>query len=210
MLLPGQLSEFIARSRLTQWFSVPSTFTYMARLAAVPEEGFPTLKRVIWCGEVLPTPVVAHWMRRVPQARFTNLYGPTEATIASSFYTVPAVPTDETQPIPIGTACDGEELLVLDDRLRPVPVGEVGEPLDRRGRPESRVLARRRPDGSGVPARSPAGPPAGAHLQHGRSRTGWRRRARAIPRPARLPDQESGLSDRAGRDRGGTRDRLRD
>ena len=58
-------------------------------------------------------------MRRLPHVRFTNLYGPTEATIASSFYTVPSVPADETAPIPIGVACDGEELLVLDDELRP-------------------------------------------------------------------------------------------
>jgi acyl-coenzyme A synthetase/AMP-(fatty) acid ligase len=98
----------------------------MARFAAVPDTGFPTLERVIWCGEVLPTPVLVHWMRRVPQARFTNLYGPTEATIASSFYTLPSIPADESEPIPIGTACDGEELLILDEELQPVPVGQVG------------------------------------------------------------------------------------
>jgi amino acid adenylation domain-containing protein len=125
--LPLQLAEFIARGRLTQWFSVPSTFTYMARRGGVPEDGFPTLERVIWCGEVLPTPVLAHWMRRVPNARFTNLYGPTEATIASSSFTVPGVPVDETEPIPIGTAIPGEELLVLDEKRHPVRDGEIGE-----------------------------------------------------------------------------------
>jgi amino acid adenylation domain-containing protein len=126
-LLPAQLADFIAQSRLTQWFSVPSTFTYMARFGGVPEDGFPTLRRVMWCGEVLPTPVLAQWMRHVPQARFTNLYGPTETTIASSFYAVPAVPEDESDPVPIGTACGGEELLVLDAELRPVSGGEVGD-----------------------------------------------------------------------------------
>ena len=65
-------------------------------------------------------------MRRLPHARFTNLYGPTEATIASSYYTVPRCPTDERAAIPIGTACDGEELLVLDAGLRPVAAGEIG------------------------------------------------------------------------------------
>jgi acyl-coenzyme A synthetase/AMP-(fatty) acid ligase len=68
-----------------------------------------------------------HWMRRLPQASFTNLYGPTEATIASSFYTVPACPRNETEPVPIGTPCLGEELLVLDQSLRPVPHGEIGD-----------------------------------------------------------------------------------
>ena len=126
-LLPRQLADFISASRLTQWFCVPSVMTYMAKLDAVPEDGFPTLERVLWCGEVLPTPVLAHWMRRVRQARFTNLYGPTEATIASSFYTLPRIPTDETASIPIGQPCAGEELLVLGEQLEPLTAGEVGE-----------------------------------------------------------------------------------
>src|SRR5207237_8709578 len=87
----------------------------------------PSLKRVLWCGEVFPTPALIYWMQRVPHASFTNLYGPTEATIASSYYTVPTCPTSEDEVIPIGRAGDGEELLVLDEAFRPVPPGEVGE-----------------------------------------------------------------------------------
>jgi amino acid adenylation domain-containing protein len=124
---PHGLARFIAEAELTQWFSVPSAMTYMARHDAVPDDGFPSLQRVLWCGEVLPTPVLVHWMRRIPQARFTNLYGPTEATIASSYYTVPELPVDETVPVPIGSACAGEELLVLDERMRPVIPGEIGD-----------------------------------------------------------------------------------
>jgi acyl-coenzyme A synthetase/AMP-(fatty) acid ligase len=66
-------------------------------------------------------------MRRLPHARFTNLYGPTEATIASSYYDVPAIPDDETKPVPIGRGCAGEELLVLDEALRPAAPGETGD-----------------------------------------------------------------------------------
>jgi acyl-coenzyme A synthetase/AMP-(fatty) acid ligase len=58
---------------------------------------------------------------------FTNLYGPTEATIASSYYDVPGLPEDETRPVPIGQPCAGEELLVLDEALRPAAVGETGD-----------------------------------------------------------------------------------
>jgi acyl-coenzyme A synthetase/AMP-(fatty) acid ligase len=66
-------------------------------------------------------------MQRLPHASFTNLYGPTEATIASSYYTVPGCPSDERAPIPIGRACAGEELMILDQGLQPVPPGETGE-----------------------------------------------------------------------------------
>src|SRR6266699_2706989 len=66
-------------------------------------------------------------MQRLPHATFTNLYGPTEATIASSYYTVPSCPLSEDEVIPIGQACGGEELLVLDETLRPLPPGVMGE-----------------------------------------------------------------------------------
>jgi amino acid adenylation domain-containing protein len=126
-LVPHKLAELIRTAELTQWFAVPSTFTFMAKFGVVQEGAFPSLERVLWCGEVLPTPILIEWMRAVPQARFTNLYGPTEATIASSYYTVPEIPAGETDPIPIGVPCAGEELLVLDEKLQPLPAGEIGD-----------------------------------------------------------------------------------
>jgi amino acid adenylation domain-containing protein len=125
-LLPHKLAEFIRHSELTQWFSVPSILNYMAKFDVVGPNDFPTLRELLWCGEVFPTPALIYWMQRLPHVRFTNLYGPTEATIASSYYTVPDCPADERIPVPIGTACPGEELLVLDDELRRMPAGETG------------------------------------------------------------------------------------
>jgi amino acid adenylation domain-containing protein len=126
-LLPHKVAELIRSAELTQWFAVPSIFTYMAKFDVVRHGDFPSLERVLWCGEVLPTPILRYWMERVSDASFTNLYGPTEATIASSYYTVPAIPANETEPIPIGTPCAGEELIVLDERLEAVPSGEIGD-----------------------------------------------------------------------------------
>jgi amino acid adenylation domain-containing protein len=126
-LMPHKLAEFIRREELTQWFSVPSVLNYIAKFDVLRQPDLPALKRVLWCGEVLPTPTLIYWMRRLPHAAFTNLYGPTEATIASSYYTVPACPADERAEVPIGRPCPGEELVVLDDRLQPAPVGEVGD-----------------------------------------------------------------------------------
>jgi amino acid adenylation domain-containing protein len=126
-LLPNKLAEWIRASAVTQWFSVPSALQYMARFDAVAYDGFPALRRLLWCGEVLPTSSLVYWMKRLPHARFTNLYGPTETTIASSYYTVPRCPENERSAIPIGTACGGEAILVLDEKLQPVPIGEVGD-----------------------------------------------------------------------------------
>jgi len=127
VLLPPKLSEFIRTSRLTQWFSVPSVLNYMAKFNSVQQNDFPDLRRVLWCGEVLPTPALIYWMERLPKVHFSNLYGPTEATIASSYYDVTTCPTDPKSQIPIGTPCDGEDLLVLNDKLEPVPDREIGD-----------------------------------------------------------------------------------
>lgn len=126
-LLPHRMADLIRQEELTQWFSVPTALSYMAQLDVVRANDFPALKRVLWCRDVLPTPALMYWMSRLPHVQFTNLYGPTETTIASSYYTVPACPDDPQAAIPIGSACDGEELLVLDRSLRPVPHGKPGE-----------------------------------------------------------------------------------
>ena len=126
-VLPHKLAQFIRESQLTQWFSVPSTLNLLAKFGAIMDNDFPALRRLLFAGEVLPTPTLIHLMRRLPHVQFTNLYGPTETTIASSYYTVPECPSDEREPIPIGRACGGEELLVLDAERRPVPAGTVGD-----------------------------------------------------------------------------------
>jgi amino acid adenylation domain-containing protein len=123
---PKKLTQFIRSRRLTQWFSVPSVLHFLAKFDSIDHEGIPSLKRVMWCGEVLPVPSLIHWMKHVPQAKYTNLYGPTETTIASSYYTVPRCP-DATSSIPIGTACRGEKLMVLNDDMQSVGLNEVGE-----------------------------------------------------------------------------------
>jgi amino acid adenylation domain-containing protein len=126
-LLPSKLMDFMRRAELTQWFSVPSLLAYVSKFDVLDFNDLPTLKRLLWCGEVFPTPALIYWMKRLPHVTFTNLYGPTEATVASSFYTVPECPHEPTREIPIGTPCDGEGLLVLNEALQPVANGEEGD-----------------------------------------------------------------------------------
>jgi amino acid adenylation domain-containing protein len=124
---PRALADWIRATELTQWFSVPSVLTYLAKFDVVRHGDFPSLRRLLWGGEVFPTPGLIYWMERLPHVRFTNLYGPTEATVASSYHTMARCPDDPTAPIPIGRPCDGEDLVVLDGGLRPVPPGEIGD-----------------------------------------------------------------------------------
>ena len=126
-LLPTGVATFIRSEGLTQWFSVPSVLTYLVQHAVIEQDDFPTLRRLLWCGEAMPTPTLIALMERLPHVTFTNLYGPTEATIASSYHTVTTMPASPNEPIPIGVPCEGEELLVLDEGMQPVSPGAVGE-----------------------------------------------------------------------------------
>jgi acyl-coenzyme A synthetase/AMP-(fatty) acid ligase len=99
----------------------------MAKSDAIRQNDFPSLKRLLWCGEKFPTPGLIYWMKHLPDVGFYNLYGPTEATIASSFYQVRVCPSDETAEIPIGEPCAGERLLVLDEKLQPVAPEQPGD-----------------------------------------------------------------------------------
>lgn len=125
--LPKATADFIRQNKITHWLSVPSALRYMAESGALRFEDFPSLRRVLWAGEVFPTATLKYWMDRVPNAEFTNLYGPTETTVASSYYTVPRQVLEENAEVPIGKPCEGEDLLLLDDALRPVASGESGE-----------------------------------------------------------------------------------
>ncbi|GAA1701185.1 amino acid adenylation domain-containing protein [Streptomyces yatensis] len=123
-LLPTTLAAFIREARLTQWLSVPSVLSAMARHDVVEKDDFPHLRRVLWGGEVFPPTDVEYWMRRLPHVTFTGFYGTTETTIASSFHTLTELPDEA---LPVGRAIPGEWLEAVDDQLRPVAPGEVGE-----------------------------------------------------------------------------------
>ncbi|MGI9586505.1 MAG: AMP-binding protein, partial [Acidimicrobiia bacterium] len=112
-LLPASIAGLVAQVELTQWFSVPSILTFMAKHNAIPPWGYPSLQRVMTCGEVLPAATLAYWMERVPHAHFANLYGPTETTVASSFHDIVGPPSDTSSSVPIGVAIPGEDLMVL-------------------------------------------------------------------------------------------------
>ena len=72
-------------------------------------------------GEALPLQLARDLRSRV--GRLVNMYGPTETTIWSSFWEVPEDPAE----VVIGGPIAGTRLHVLDERLRQVPVGVVGE-----------------------------------------------------------------------------------
>ena len=125
-------ADFIRRSRLTVWFSVPSIGLFMRRLGVLKPAAFPTLRWSLFCGEALPVELARQWAQAAPNSTVENLYGPTEATIACTAYRWDAQRSArevERGVVPIGEAMGEMATLVVDDQLHEVRPGEVGELL---------------------------------------------------------------------------------
>ena len=199
-LLPHKLADFIRASELTQWFSVPSILSYMAKFDVVSFNDFPTLKRVLWCGEVFPTPPLIYWMKRLPKVSFTNLYGPTEATIASSYYTVPKCPEDERAAIPIGTPVRWRRAYGARRRSAAGSARRDRESVYSRSGVKPRILRdREKTDAVFLPNPQSSEPGDRIYKTGDLARIG--RRPGLFPGAGRLSNQESRVSDRVGRDR---------
>ncbi len=89
-------------------------------LLACQWKGDASLK-VLCGGEAMPRDLLVELLPRVKEV--WNMYGPTETTVWSSCYKI----TDANAPILIGKPINNTQFYVLDEHLRPLPVGVPGE-----------------------------------------------------------------------------------
>lgn len=87
-----QPANFIRRSAITVWISVPSVIAIMQRLNVLSENCFPNLKLSLLGGEALTLPIYQAWRAAAPQSVIENIYGPTEVTICCMAEQIPQVP----------------------------------------------------------------------------------------------------------------------
>jgi acyl-CoA synthetase (AMP-forming)/AMP-acid ligase II len=80
------LPEFIARKKMTVWFSVPSAISVARRRGGLSPGSLPSLRWSLFCGEALMQQDAQDWQRAASESVLENLYGPTELTIACSTY----------------------------------------------------------------------------------------------------------------------------
>lgn len=119
-------ASFIQERNITCWSSVPS-LAYQIRLQGELNPGaFPRLRFSMFCGEALPAIVGTEWARAACNGRVENWYGPTEATVACTRYVLGGQEIED-DPVPIGQAFSGMELLILDENLQACGVDVPGE-----------------------------------------------------------------------------------
>ncbi len=122
--------RFIARNRITVWFSVPSIPALMRKKNTLLPGVLPSLRLSLFCGEPLPVETAASWQAAAPGSIVENLYGPTELTIACLWYRW-AGQTSHGEcvngVVPIGRPFDGLGVVVVDDQLTSVGPNGDGE-----------------------------------------------------------------------------------
>ncbi len=125
-IFPRNLADWIARERITVWYSVPSLLSRLALSGKLERHDWSRLRQVIFAGEVFPVAHLRRLREQIPGARYWNWYGPTETNVCTA-YAVDALPPEQAAPVPIGTACANCKLLVLDDAGALCARGETGE-----------------------------------------------------------------------------------
>jgi amino acid adenylation domain-containing protein len=113
-LFPARLVEFLRQQEISLIFWVPSIMVNMSNQGLMTEGCCPSLRTVMFAGEVFPTKHFNRWRRALPQASFINLYGPIEITVDCTYYIVDRDFADD-EPLPIGLACRNTGILILNE-----------------------------------------------------------------------------------------------
>ncbi|MCG6927684.1 MAG: amino acid adenylation domain-containing protein, partial [Acidobacteria bacterium] len=118
------LSAAIKRHRLNSMIMSTAIFN-----AVVDEDPrcLRGVRHVLMGGEAMSPAHVRRAYAALPDLRISNAYGPTECTVVTTAHVVPRDLPEGTLSIPIGKPIRDTTVYVLDERMKPVPTGVLGE-----------------------------------------------------------------------------------
>lgn len=125
---PIKIVDYIERNKINALFWVPSALVMVANFKALGKRDLSSLKKIMFCGEVMPTKQLNMWRHAVPQATYVNYYGPSEATYACSYYIIDREFRDD-EILPIGHAALNTEIILINEEgkqiVEPDEKGEI-------------------------------------------------------------------------------------
>jgi D-alanine--poly(phosphoribitol) ligase subunit 1 len=124
---PAQLFRSLAKSNTSIWVSTPSFAQLCTQEATFNQALLPSLKKFLFCGEMLPAGLAQELMNRFPNAAVFNTYGPTEATVATTSIQITPDIIEKYPKLPVGRAKPRTKVVVMDDSRCAVSDGQRGE-----------------------------------------------------------------------------------
>lgn len=123
----AKLLEYLQENRINFIFWVPSALIATANSGLLERFDLSELRKVLFCGEVMPNAQLNIWRKVLPDVQYANLYGPTEITDVCCYYKVNRDFADE-EPLPIGQGCRNTQIILLNDNNEAIEEqGEIGE-----------------------------------------------------------------------------------
>lgn len=125
---PENLLPLIARHRITSFFAPPTVWIALLRSPLFDQTDLSSLRKGYYGASIMPVEVLRELARRLPDVGFWNLYGQTEIAPLATMLG----PEDQLRkPGSCGRAVLNVETRVVDDAMRDVAPGEVGEIVHR-------------------------------------------------------------------------------
>ena len=126
--VPDNLLPLIERHRISSFFAPPTIWISMLRSPLFDSTDLSSLRKGYYGASIMPVEVLRELARRLPKVRLWNLYGQTEIAPLATMLG----PEDQLRkPGSCGRAVLNVETRVVDDEMRDVGPGEVGEIVHR-------------------------------------------------------------------------------
>ncbi len=126
--VPDNLLPLIAKHRITSFFAPPTVWIALLRSPLLDSTDLSSLAKGYYGASIMPVEVLRELATRLPRVRLWNLYGQTEIAPLATMLG----PDDQLRkPGSCGRAVLNVETRVVDDQMRDVAVGEVGEIVHR-------------------------------------------------------------------------------
>ena len=125
---PDNLLPLIEKHRITSFFAPPTVWIALLRSPLFDRTDLSSLKKGYYGASIMPVEVQLELGRRLPAVRLWNLYGQTEVAPLATML----APEDQLRkPGSCGRAVLNVETRVVDDEMRDVAPGTVGEVVHR-------------------------------------------------------------------------------
>ena len=125
---PENLLPLIERHRVTSFFAPPTVWISLLRSPLFATTDLSSLNKGYYGASIMPVEVMREMAQRMPNVRLWNLYGQTEIAPLATMLG----PEDQLRkPGSCGRAVLNVETRVVDERMRDVAPGEVGEIVHR-------------------------------------------------------------------------------